>query len=92
METITALRRTVDCLEIQAELRLAQLDQRERELAMAAEEICPPVLEIGIGIGMDRMREQVLLLIADQLQSLNSAGLNATVLQALRRQVLEVEA
>ena len=91
METITALRQTVDCLEIQAELRLAQLDQRERELAMAAEEICPPVLEIGIGIGMDRMREQVLLLIADQLQSLDSAGLNATVLQALRRRVLEVE-
>ena len=91
METITALRRTVDCLEIQAELRLAQLDQRERELAMAAEEICPPVLEIGIGIGMDRMREQVLLLIADQLQSLDGAGLNATVLQALRRRVLEVE-
>lgn len=90
METITALRRTVDCLEIQAELRLAELDQRERELAQAAEEICPPVLEIGIGIGMDRMREQVLLLIADQLQSLDSAGLNATVLQALRRQVLEV--
>jgi len=29
-------------------------------------------------------------LIADQLQSLDSAGLNATVLQALRRRVLEV--
>jgi len=92
MGTLTALRQTVDCLEIQAELRLAELDQRERELAQAAEEICPPVLEIGIGLGAERERERILLLIADQLQSLDGAGLNASSLQTLRRKVLEVEA
>jgi len=92
MGTLTALRQTVDHLEIQAELRLAQLEQREQELAQAAEELCPTVLEAGISIGAERERERVLLLIADQVQALNGAGLNATVLQTLRRMVLEVEA
>ena len=92
MGTLTALRRTVDCLEIQAELRLAELDQRERELAMAAEELCPPVLEMGISIGAERERERVLLLIAEQQHQLKRGGLNDAVLSALRRQVMQVEA
>jgi hypothetical protein len=99
MSTLTALRQTLDQiiteastdLDALAAARNAELDQRERELAMAAEELCPPVLEMGISIGMDRMREQVLLLIAEQQQQLKRGGTNATVLQALRRLVLEVQ-
>jgi hypothetical protein len=91
MSNILSLRQTVDCLEIQAELRLAELDQRERELAMAAEELCPPVLEMGISIGAERERERVLLLIAEQQHQLKRGGTNATVLTTLRRMVMEVD-
>jgi hypothetical protein len=98
MATLTALRQTLDQiiteastdLDALAAVRNAELDARERELAMAAEELCPPVLEMGISIGAERERERVLLLIAEQQHQLKRGGTNATVLQALRRLVLEV--
>jgi hypothetical protein len=99
MATLTALRQTLDQIITEASTDLddlaaarnAELDQRERELAMAAEELCPPVLEMGISIGAERERERVLLLIAEQQHQLKRGSTNATVLQTLRRQVLEVQ-
>lgn len=77
-------------LDVLAAARNAELDARERELALAAEEICPPVLDIGISLGIERERQRVMALIERQLDHLNP-GVTVIVLEALRRQVLEVE-
>ena len=86
MDTLTQARQQLDTL-------LADLEQREQSVAQAAELLSqePAIAAAWQQGGMDE-RDRVAALIDLQLDQLSRGGINALVLTALRRQVLEVEA
>jgi exonuclease VII small subunit len=74
----------------EAEAMVESLDARERELAAAAEQLSQgPAVQASFQQGVEHERRRVLTLISIQLDLLKRGGINALVLDALRRQVLE---
>ena len=85
MDTLTQARQQLDTL-------LADLEQREQSVAQAAEELtATTAVHAAWQQGGMAERDRVLLLIDYQLDQLSRGGVNAIVLTALRRMVLEVE-
>lgn len=69
-----------------------QLDERERQLALAAEQLSQDAaVQAAYQQGIEQERWRVLTLISIQQGQLLRGGTNALVLDALRRQVREVE-
>jgi hypothetical protein len=67
-----------------------QLEAREQELALAAEQLSQdPAVQAAFQQGVEHERRRVLTLISIQLDLLNRGGTNALALEAHRRQVLE---
>jgi hypothetical protein len=67
-----------------------QLDERERELALAAEQLSQDAaVQAAYQQGIEQERWRVLTLISIQQNQLSRGGTNALVLDALRRQVRE---
>ena len=85
MDTLTQARQQLDAL-------LADLEQREQSVAQAAELLSQePAIAAAWQQGSMAERDRVAALIDHQLDQLSRGGVNALVLTALRRQVLEVE-
>ena len=86
MDALTQTRQQLDTL-------LADLEQREQSVAQAAEELtATAAVQAAWQQGGMAERDRVAALIDHQLDQLSRGGVNAIVLTALRRQVLEVEA
>ena len=86
MDALTQARQQLDDL-------LADLEQREQSVAQAAEQLSQePAIAAAWHQGGMAERDRVAALIDHQLDQLSRGGINAVVLTALRRQVLEVEA
>ena len=86
MDALTQARQQLDAL-------LADLEQREQCVAQAAEELtASAAVQAAWQQGGMAERDRVAALIDLQLDQLSRGGVNALVLTALRRQVLEVEA
>ena len=86
MATITEVRQQLNSL-------LADLDEREQAIALAAEMLTESaVVRAALHQGAASERDRLLMLIDLQLDQLNRGGVNAGVLCTLRRMVLEVEA
>ena len=86
MDALTQARQQLDAL-------LADLEQREQSVAQAAEELtATAAVQAAWQQGGMAERDRVAALIDHQLDQLSRGGVNALVLTALRRQVLEVEA
>ena len=86
MDALTQARQQLDAL-------LADLEQREQSVAQAAEELtASAAVQAAWQQGGMAERDRVVMLIDHQLDQLSRGGVNAIVLTALRRQVLEVEA
>jgi CheY-like chemotaxis protein len=86
MDALTQARQQLDAL-------LADLEQREQSVAQAAEQLSQePAIAAAWQQGGMAERDRVVALIDHQLDQLSRGGVNAIVLTALRRQVLEVEA
>jgi len=74
----------------QVEALVQQTEARERELAAAAEQLSQdPAMQASFQAGVDHERCRVLTLISINLDTLKRGGVNALVLEALRRQVLD---
>ena len=85
MDALTQARQQLDTL-------LADLEQREQSVAQAAELLSESAAAAAAWHqGGMAERDRVAALIDHQLDQLSRGGLNAIVLTALRRQVLEVE-
>jgi len=77
-------------LTAQAVAYVAEVENRERELAAAAELLSQdPAVQASFRAGVEHERCRVLTLISIQLDTLKRGGVNALVLEALRRQLLE---
>ena len=86
MDALTQARQQLDAL-------LADLEQREQSVAQAAEKLtASAAVQAAWQQGGMAERDRVAALIDLQLDQLSRGGINALVLTALRRQVLEVEA
>ena len=86
MDALTQARQQLDAL-------LADLEQREQSVAQAAEELtASAAVQAAWQQGGMAERDRVAALIDHQLDQLSRGGVNALVLTALRRQVLEVQA
>ena len=86
MDALTQARQQLDAL-------LADLEQREQSVAQAAEQLtATAAVQAAWQQGGMAERDRVAALIDLQLDQLSRGGVNALVLTALRRQVLEVEA
>lgn len=86
MDALTQARQQLDAL-------LADLEQREQSVAQAAELLtATAAVQAAWQQGGMAERDRVVMLIDLQLDQLSRGGVNALVLTALRRQVLEVEA
>ena len=86
MDALTQARQQLDAL-------LADLEQREQSVAQAAEELtASAAVQAAWQQGGMAERDRVAALIDHQLDQLSRGGVNALVLTALRRMVLEVEA
>ena len=86
MDALTQARQQLDDL-------LADLEQREQSVAQAAELLtATAAVQAAWHQGGMAERDRVAALIDHQLDQLSRGGVNALVLTALRRQVLEVEA
>ena len=86
MDALTQARHQLDTL-------LADLEAREQSVAQAAEELtASAAVQAAWQQGGMAERDRVLLLIDYQLDQLSRGGVNAIVLTALRRMVMEVEA
>ena len=86
MDALTQARQQLDAL-------LADLEQREQSVAQAAELLSQePAIAAAWQQGGMAQLDRVVALIDHQLDQLSRGGINALVLTALRRQVLEVEA
>lgn len=86
MDALTRTRQQLDDL-------LADLQSREQAVAQAAEQLSQDVaVQAAWRQGAAAERSRVVTLIDHQLATLAGAGLNAMVLAALRRMVVEVEA
>ena len=69
-----------------------QLDERERQLALAAEQLSQDAaVQAAFNQGIQQERQRTLTLISIQQGQLSRGGLNALILEALRRQVQEVQ-
>jgi hypothetical protein len=85
MDALTQARQQLDTL-------LADLEQREQSVAQAAELLSESAaIAAAWHQGGMAERDRVAALIDHQLDQLSRGGVNAIVLTALRRQVLEVE-
>jgi hypothetical protein len=79
-------------LTTEAATYVEQLDARERELALAAEQLSQDsAVQAAFSQGSQHERDRIVSLIDHQLALLQLSGNNALVLRALRRQVREVE-
>jgi hypothetical protein len=77
-------------LTTEATIYVEQLEARERELALAAEQLSQdPAVQAAFQQGIEHERRRVLTLISIQLDLLSRGGTNALVLGALSRQVRE---
>ena len=86
MDALTRTRQQLDSL-------LTDLETREQAVAQATELLGQaPAVQAAWRQGELAERDRVLLLIDHQLATLAGAGMNAMVLAALRRMVVEVEA
>ena len=86
MDALTQARQQLDSL-------LADLEQREQSVAHAAEQLTESAaVQAAWQQGGMAERDRVAALIDHQLDQLSRGGVNAIVLTALRRQVLEVQA
>jgi len=86
MDALTRTRQQLDSL-------LADLEAREQSVAQAAEELTTSAaVQAAWQQGGAAERDRVVMLIDHQLDQLSRGGINAIVLTALRRMVLEVEA
>jgi hypothetical protein len=85
MDALTRTRQQLDDL-------LADLQAREQAVAQAAEQLSQDVaVQAAWEQGVAAERSRVVTLIDHQLATLAGAGMNAMVLAALRRMVVEVE-
>lgn len=83
---------TLKQLTAQVVAQADQLDARERELALAAEQLSQDAaVQAAYQQGIEQERWRVLTLISIQQNQLSRGGTNALVLDALRRQVREVQ-
>ena len=72
--------------------QVVEIERREAEVARAAEELSQQdAVQQALRCGRQEERGRVVELIDLQLEQLNRAGLNAMSLQALRRQLVEVD-
>ena len=72
--------------------QVVEIERREAEVARAAEELSQQeAVQQALRCGRQEERGRVVALIDLQLEQLNRAGLNAMSLQALRRQLVEVD-
>jgi hypothetical protein len=86
MDALTRTRQQLDTL-------LADLEAREQSVAQAAEELtATAAVQAAWQQGGMAERDRVAALIDHQLDQLSRGGINAIVLTALRRMVVEVEA
>ena len=86
MDALTQARQQLDDL-------LVDLEAREQSVAQAAEELtASAAVQAAWQQGGMAQRDRVVMLIDLQLDQLSRGGINAIVLTALRRMVLEVEA
>jgi hypothetical protein len=86
-EQVAVARATEDLLTDQQALHAEQI-----AVARATEALLEsPAIQAAMTQGQQIMRGRVIALIDYQLEQLRPSGTNALVLQALRRQVLEVE-
>jgi hypothetical protein len=85
MDTLTQVRQQLDSL-------LADLEAREQSVAQAAEELtASAAVQAAWQQGGVAERDRVVMLIDHQLDQLSRGGINAIVLTALRKMVVEVE-
>jgi hypothetical protein len=85
MDAFTQARQQLDTL-------LADLEAREQSVAQAAEELtASAAAQAAWQQGGAAERDRVVMLIDHQLDQLSRGGINAIVLTALRRMVVEVE-
>jgi hypothetical protein len=92
MEALIEIRSQLDQLLLQLGTDREALEAREREVAEAAEQLSQEAsVRAAWQQGAAAERSRVAALIEHQLEYLRAGGLGATVLQALRRQVLEVD-
>ena len=93
MDALTQARQQLDALLARMTADHHAIEQRERQLAQAAEQLSQePAIAAAWQQGGIAERDRVVMLIDLQLDQLSRGGVNALVLTALRRQVLEVEA
>jgi hypothetical protein len=79
-------------LTAEAEAYVQQVEAREAEIAAAAEALSQDAaVQAAFRQGAQHERGRVLALITAQLDQLTRGGMNALVLEGLRRQVLEAE-
>ena len=72
--------------------QVVEIERREAEVARAAEELSQQeAVQQALRCGRQEERGRVVALIDLQLEQLDGAGLNAMSLQALRRQLVEVD-
>jgi len=72
--------------------QVVEIERREAEVARAAEELSQQdAVQQASRCGRQEERGRVVALIDLQLEQLNRAGSNAMCLQALRRQLVEVD-
>lgn len=72
--------------------QVVEIERREAEVARAAEELSQQeAVQQALRCGRQEERGRVVALIDLQLEQLNRAGLNSMSLQALRRQLVEVD-
>ena len=91
--TITEVRQQLDTLLARMTADHQALEQREQQMAQAAEQLSQePAIAAAWQQGGMAERDRVAALIDHQIDQLSRGGVNALVLTALRRQVLEVEA
>ncbi len=85
MDALTRTRQQLDDL-------LADLEAREQSVAQAAEELtASAAVQAAWQQGGAAERDRVLILIDHQLATMAGAGMNAMVLAALRRMVVEAQ-
>jgi hypothetical protein len=92
MNAIDRIRQDLEQLLAETSAAHHDLDQRELEIAQAAEQLSQDTsVQAAWQHGCRHERERVITLIDHQLDQLRRGGTNATVLQALRRMVLEAQ-
>jgi hypothetical protein len=92
MQTLTTIRQQLNDLLATIETDQQALAAEQAAVARATEALLEsPAIQAAMTQGQQIMRGRVVALIDYQLEQLMPSGTNALVLQALRRQVLEVE-